>query len=597
MSEFIFTDTLRVAVKDTFEKIYSAPVDLSQITINETPPEFTGDFTVVTFPLAKAARQSPPAVAETLGNALVEKLDGIDSYNVVKGFLNVKMKDSWWIERLNAAASNSTFGRLDRRNKKVLVEYAGPNTNKPLHLGHVRNVLIGYSVAEILNAAGYDVTKVNIYNDRGVHICKSMLAYQKFGHGETPITSGVKGDHLVGDYYVKFENALKEEAAALVAQGVAEDEARKQAPLSKEVHQMLLAWENNDPDVRALWTLMNSWVYVGFQETFDRIGIDFHKHYHESDTYLLGKEIVEEGLTKGVFFKKDDNSVWIDLTADGLDQKLLLRADGTSVYITQDIGTAELRYKDFGATRMIYTVASEQDYHFKVLRLICEKLGKPYAAGISSLGYGMVDLPTGRMKSREGTVVDADDLLDEMEATAEQRTVELGKVDGFADDEKKHLYHTIGMGALKFFILRVDPKRRMIFDPNESIDFHGFTGPFIQYTHARIRSVLRKANEQGITYDAPSRYETLQPAERALIHLLCAFPEHIRDAAAAYDPANIANFLFKLAKAFNHFYTEHSILNADTPDEKIFRLQLSAFTTHVIKQGLRLLGIDAPEKM
>ncbi|HZG01505.1 MAG TPA: arginine--tRNA ligase, partial [Chitinophagales bacterium] len=470
MSDFIFTDTLRQRVKEAFEKLYGTSIDAAQITINDTPPEFTGDYSIVTFAMSKAARQSPPAVAEALGNALVETLDGIDSYNVVKGFLNVSMKDEWWLQRMTQAASDPAFGTLKRLGEKVMIEYGGPNTNKPLHLGHLRNILIGYSVAQILDAAGYDVIKVNIYNDRGVHICKSMLAYHKFGHGETPVTSGIKGDHLVGDYYVKFENALKEEAKALVAQGVAEDEARKQAPLSKEVQQMLVAWENNQPEVRALWTAMNSWVYVGFEQTFERIGADFHKHYHESETYLLGKTIVEEGVASGAFFKKEDGSVWVDLTADGLDQKLLLRADGTSVYITQDIGTADLRFKDFGATRMIYTVATEQDYHFKVLKLVCEKLHKPYARGIYHLSYGMVDLPTGKMKSREGTVVDADDLLDEMEATAEQRTIELGKVDGFTDDEKKKLYRTIGLGALKFFILRIDPRKRMIFDPNESID-------------------------------------------------------------------------------------------------------------------------------
>jgi arginyl-tRNA synthetase len=593
----IFTETLRNTVKAAFEKRYNASIDISQITINETPPEFTGDFTVVTFALAKTSRQNPQAVAEALGNDLVEALDGIASYNVVKGFLNIVMKDSWWMNRMQAHAQDQNFGRLKRLGEKVMVEYCGPNTNKPLHLGHIRNILIGYSVAEILNAAGYDVIKVNIYNDRGVHICKSMLAYNKFGHGETPVTSDIKGDHLVGDYYVKFETALKEEVQQLVQQGISEDDARKQAPLSLEVQKMLIDWENNVPEVRALWTTMNSWVYEGFEKTFERIGCDFHKHYHESQTYLLGKEIVEEGLAKGVFFKKDDGSVWIDLTADGLDQKLLLRADGTSVYITQDLGTADLRYKDFGATRMIYTVANEQDYHFKVLKLVCEKLGKPYAGGIYHLSYGMVDLPTGRMKSREGTVVDADDLLDEMEATAEQRTKELGKIDDFKDDEKKKLYHTIGLGALKFFILRVDPRKRMTFDPNESIDFQGFTGPFIQYTHARIRSVLRKASEQNIDYAPPSRYEKLQPAERNLLRILCAFPEHVYESAKAYDPANLANYLFKIAKAYNHFYTEHSILNADTSDEKIFRLQLSVFTTQVIRNGMKLLGIDVPEKM
>ncbi len=582
---------------DLIGELYQKGIAAESITVNQTPPEFEGDYTVVTFPVAKAAGQRPDVVANTLGEAFKKRLNEIESFNVVKGFLNLKFSNSYWINFLQQHYNLNNYGLQPSNNRKVMVEYCGPNTNKPLHLGHVRNILIGYSVAEILKAAGNEVIKVNIYNDRGIHICKSMLAYKKFGHGETPETNGIKGDHLVGDYYVKYEQKLKKQVNELVAQGLPEEEAKRKAPLAQEVQEMLLKWEQGDIETRNLWSMMNSWVYKGFEETFRQIGCDFKKHYHESETFLLGKEVVEEGLEKKVFFKKDDGSVWVDLTADGLDQKLLLRADGTSVYITQDLGTADLRYKDFGAEQMIYTVASEQDYHFKVLKLICEKLGRPYAKGIYHLSYGMVDLPSGRMKSREGTVVDADDLVKEMEDTAALHSQELGKIDQFEGEEKKKLYHQLGLGALKFYILRVDPRKRMIFNPEESIDFHGFTGTFIQYTHARISSVLRKAGEQKIDYTQPDNYSNLQPLEREIIQHLSFYPDIIKEAATNYDPASLANYLYKLAKTFNSFYADLSILNAENNEEKLFRLKLSLFVTTIIKNGMLLLGIEVPDKM
>ncbi|MEI7801456.1 MAG: arginine--tRNA ligase, partial [Bacteroidota bacterium] len=470
----------------------------------------------------------------------------------------------------------------------------GPNTNKPLHLGHLRNILIGYSVAEILKAAGNTVMKVNIYNDRGVHICKSMLAYQKFGKGETPKSSGKKGDHLIGDYYVKFDQELKIQIAGLMTGGMSEEDAKKNAPLNIEVKEMLLQWESDDVTVRALWQLMNSWVYEGFEETFQQIGCDFDKHYKESDTYLLGKNIVEEGLTKNVFFKKPDGSVWVDLKPDGLDEKLLLRADGTSVYITQDIGTADVRSHDFDFEQMIYTVATEQNYHFQVLKLVLEKLGRKYAPGVFHLAYGMVDLPTGRMKSREGTVVDADDLIEEMVRTAKEQTLELGKIENFETEEAEKLFHQLGMGALKFFILKVGPLKRMIFNPQESIDFHGFTGPFIQYTYARIQSLKHKA---GTNYQLSSPAVLPNDSERQLLLQLYLYPSIIKEAAANLDPALLANHIYHLAKGFNSFYAENSVLQADTEEQKNFRLLLSDLTGSVIKRGMKLLGIEVPERM
>ncbi len=597
MSEMIETLKAHTAsfIKDSYQKELFTP----QITVNKTPIDYTGDFTIVVFPIAKHVGARPDIIAEQLGNYLQKHATGITSYNVVKGFLNLSIKNSYWLQFFKRYAADKHYGFGSKQNRRVMIEYGGPNTNKPLHLGHLRNILIGYSVSEILKAAGYDVVKVNIYNDRGIHICKSMLAYKKFSKGETPESSGMKGDHLIGHYYVVYETELRKQIADLVQQGKSEEEAKQQAPLAQEVQEMLRLWENNDEYVQALWRKMNSWVYEGFEETFARIGCDFDRHYYESETYLLGKALVEEGLRQGVFYKRADGSVWIDLTSEGLDEKLVLRADGTSVYITQDIGTADLRFKEFPCERMIYTVANEQDYHFKVLKLICQKLDKPYAGGIHHLSYGMVDLPSGRMKSREGTVVDADDLISEMEKTAAEKSEALGKMELFNEQEKKRLFHALGMGALKFYILRVDPRKRMVFNPEESIDFQGFTGPFIQYTHARICSLISKADigsvhtlVKSISEDYP-----MHELEKNLIRNLHEFTSIISDAAAQYNPALLANYLYALAKEYNQFYQELSVLNASRESEKYFRLILSSFTTDVLKRGLSLLGINAPEKM
>jgi arginyl-tRNA synthetase len=476
-----------------------------------------------------------------------------------------------------------------------MVEYSSPNTNKPLHLGHVRNNLLGYSVAEILSANGYEVIKVNLVNDRGIHICKSMLAWQLFGNGETPESSGLKGDHLVGKYYVIFDKEYKKQIEALINEGQIEDEAKKNAPIIREAQEMLLKWEAGDKEVIELWSMMNGWVYSGFEVTYKMLGVDFKKYYYESDTYLLGKDTIDEGLEKGVFFKKDDGSVWIDLTEDGLDQKLVLRADGTSVYITQDLGTAQLKYDDFKMDKSIYVVGNEQDYHFKVLFLILQKLGKTWAKGLFHLSYGMVDLPSGKMKSREGTVVDADELMDEMILTAQERTEELGKVEGFTEEEKKDLYNMIGLGALKFFLLKVEPKKRLLFDPSESIDFQGHTGPFIQYTHARIRSVMAKADYKNKISDKYSNI--LTALEKDLIVNLAKYPDVIAASAREYSPAHIANYVFELAKLFNKFYHEESILKAEDPDVRNFRLDLSAATASTINKGMKLLGIRVPARM
>ncbi|MFM6953585.1 MAG: arginine--tRNA ligase, partial [Sphingobacteriaceae bacterium] len=492
--------------------LYQAEMPTNQFNLQETRKEFEGQITVVTFPITRFSKKSPEVTGEELGAYLQHAIPEVAAFNVIKGFLNLSISDSYWINSLQQAGNY----QAKANGKKVMVEYSSPNTNKPLHLGHIRNNLLGYSVAEILTANGYEVIKANLVNDRGIHICKSMLAWQKFGQGETPESSGLKGDHLVGKYYVLFDKAYKAEQEALIAQGKTEEEAKKQAPLILEAQAMLQAWEAGDEAVMGLWKTMNSWVYAGFEQTYTTLGVDFKKYYYESNTYLLGKDIIEEGLQKGVFFKKSDGSVWIDLTADGLDEKLVLRADGTSVYITQDLGTAQLKYDDFGMDESIYVVGNEQDYHFKVLFLILEKLGKTWAKGLYHLSYGMVDLPSGKMKSREGTVVDADDLLAEMVATAKQRTEELGKVEGFTEKEKEALYHMIGLGALKYFLLKVEPKKRLLFDPNESIDFQGNTGPFIQYTHARIKSVLRKSS---IDTSYIKFAEPLLPAEKELLLL------------------------------------------------------------------------------
>ena len=579
--------TLPQAVSD----LYQAEMPASEFNLQETRKEFAGQITVVTFPITRFSKKSPEVTGEELGAFLQNVIPDVVAFNVIKGFLNLSISDSYWINSLEQAANYQATAN----GKKVMVEYSSPNTNKPLHLGHIRNNLLGYSVAEILAASGYEVVKANLVNDRGIHICKSMLAWQKFGNGETPESSGLKGDHLVGKYYVLFDKAYKAEQEALLTQGKTEEEAKKQAPLILEAQAMLQAWEAGDEAVLSLWKTMNTWVYAGFEQTYSTLGVDFKKYYYESNTYLLGKDCIEEGLKKGVFFKKDDGSVWIDLTADGLDEKLVLRADGTSVYITQDLGTAQLKYDDFGMDESIYVVGNEQDYHFKVLFLILEKLGKTWAKGLYHLSYGMVDLPSGKMKSREGTVVDADDLLAEMVATAKQRTEELGKVEGFTEDEKANLYRMIGLGALKYFLLKVEPKKRLLFDPNESIDFQGNTGPFIQYTHARIQSVLNKAN-YGVA--AKTNYSgTLTSSERDVLVCLSQYPALLQEAATEYSPALVANYTYELAKLYNKFYHEEIILKLEDEDLKNFRLALSAATAKTIKMAMHLLGIQVPDRM
>ncbi len=581
------------AVTKAVKILYQADIVPDQINLQETRKEFEGQVTLVTFPFTKLSRKSPEQTGTDIGEFIKNELPQVSGFNVIKGFLNISLADSYWLDKFYNSVLSDDFAVFKPRKKKVMVEYSSPNTNKPLHLGHVRNNLLGFSVAKILEAAGYEVIKANLVNDRGIHICKSMLAWQKFGHGETPESAGIKGDHLVGKYYVIFDKEYKKEIEVLIASGQTDDEAKKNAPLIKEAQEMLIKWEAGDEQVIALWKTMNSWVYAGFSETYQSLGVEFDQFYYESDTYLLGKDIVEEGLQKGVFFQKEDGSVWIDLTADGLDQKLLRRSDGTSVYMTQDLGTAQLKYNNFQMDESIYVVGNEQDYHFKVLFLVLEKLGKSWAKGLYHLSYGMVDLPSGKMKSREGTVVDADDLINEMEQTAKEHTEALGKVDAFNESEKLQLYHTIGMGALKYFLLKVDPKKRLLFDPSESVDFQGHTGPFIQYTHARIRSVLNRAPfEVGV-----EKVSRLFPEERDLILLLIQFPDMIEAAALAYNPAAIANYIYEVAKEFNKFYHELSILQADDQLTKNFRLKLADASGKVIKKGMGLLGIDVPERM
>jgi len=581
--------------KQAVRELYHAEIPETQLTVQETRKEFEGQLTIVVFPITRFSRKSPEATGDEIGAYLQERMTELAAFNTIKGFLNISLSDAYWITLFTTQVTRESFGVFPSSGRKLMVEYSSPNTNKPLHLGHIRNNLLGYSVAEILKAYGYSVIKANLVNDRGIHICKSMLAWQRWGNGETPESSGLKGDHLVGKYYVLFDKAYKQEIDELKAQGIGEEEAKKQAPVIREAQQMLLRWEAGDEEVIALWKTMNGWVYAGFEQTYGRLGVDFDKYYYESDTYLLGKDLIEEGLEKGVFFRKADNSVWIDLTEEGLDEKLVLRGDGTSVYITQDLGTAQLKYDDFGMDESIYVVGNEQDYHFKVLFSILEKLGKPWAAGLFHLSYGMVDLPSGKMKSREGTVVDADDLMDEMVETAKKRTEELGKTEGLSEAEKDHLYHIIGMGALKYFLLKVEPKKRLLFDPNESIDFQGHTGPFIQYTHARIKSVLAKG---GYTPGALSATPpVLTSSERDLIQLLGNYPATIAAAAREFSPAHLANYCYELAKQYNKFYHEESILKAADGQLRDFRLGLSAATARVIARGMELLGIEVPERM
>jgi arginyl-tRNA synthetase len=584
---------IEAAVK-AVKTLYNTDIAATDINLQETRKEFEGQVTIVTFPFTRFSKKSPEQTGTDIGEFLQNEVPEVSGFNVIKGFLNISLADSYWLDQLNNTILTPEFSIAKPNGKKVMVEYSSPNTNKPLHLGHVRNNLLGYSVSEILAADGYDVIKVNLVNDRGIHICKSMLAWQKFGEGETPQSSGLKGDHLVGKYYVIFDKEYKKEIESLKEIGQTEDEAKKNAPLIKQAQEMLQQWEAGNEAVITLWKTMNSWVYEGFTKTYDRLGVKFDKFYYESNTYLLGKDIVEEGLTSKVFFQKEDGSVWIDLTADGLDEKLVRRADGTSVYITQDLGTAQLKYNDYQMDQSIYVVGNEQDYHFKVLFLILQKLGKTWAQGLFHLSYGMVDLPSGKMKSREGTVVDADDLISEMEQTAKTQTEALGKVDGYTEEDKNHLYHIIGMGALKYFLLKVEPKKRLLFDPNESIDFQGHTGPFIQYTHARIKSVLSRA---GVEFNETLPIDILDAVERDLIIALTQFPEVISIAAKNYSPAVIANYIYELAKTYNKFYHEKSILQAEDETLKKFRLQLSAASAKVISKGMGLLGIEVPERM
>ncbi|MCT1524292.1 arginine--tRNA ligase [Sphingobacterium hotanense] len=575
--------------------LYGSEIPAQQISLQETRKEFEGQITIVVFPVTRFSKKSPEVTGAEIGEYLQREISDITAFNVIKGFLNLSFSDAYWVNLLNDTILSDSFAVLPKNGKKVMVEYSSPNTNKPLHLGHIRNNLLGFSVAEILGAAGYDVIKANLVNDRGIHICKSMLAWQKFGEGQTPESTGMKGDHLVGKYYVIFDKEYKKEIDELKAAGQSEDDAKKNAPLIKEAQAMLQQWEAGDEEVISLWKTMNSWVYTGFDKTYKQLGVDFDKFYYESDTYLLGKDIIQEGLDKGVFFKKEDNSVWIDLTDEGLDQKLVLRGDGTSVYITQDLGTAQLKYDEFKMDESIYVVGNEQDYHFKVLFAILKKLGKDWAQGLFHLSYGMVDLPHGKMKSREGTVVDADDLMQEMLDTAQQRTEELGKTEGLEEDEKAALYNTLGMGALKYFLLKVDPKKRLLFNPNESVDFQGHTGPFIQYTHARIKSVLRKAAYQA---DAAKVVPaSISAFERDLIQAIAGYPEVIVLAAKEFSPAQIANYAYELAKLYNKFYHEENILKAEQEDVKQFRLHLSAAAAKVISGSMKLLGIQVPERM
>ncbi len=582
-------------VKKFIEETVNQPFEEKDIQIQKTRKDFEGDITLVVFPLVKMLKTSPEKAGEIIGKHLKEHINEIESFNIVKGFLNLTVNADYWKNRLKEISSNDTFGYASQKTgKQIIVEYSSPNTNKPLHLGHIRNCLLGYSVSEILKANGHDVKKVQIINDRGIHICKSMLAWKKWGNSETPQSSGIKGDHLVGKYYVEFDKHYKKEVEDLLRKGYSEEEAKNNAPLLLEAREMLKKWESGDKEVLELWKMMNSWVYEGFDATYKRLGVDFDKNYYESETYLEGKKYVLEGLKKGIFYQKEDGSVWCDLTDYGLDHKLLLRSDGTAVYITQDIGTAILRYKDFpNMSQMIYTVGNEQDYHFKVLFLILEKLGFEWAKECYHLSYGMVDLPTGKMKSREGTVVDADDLMQEMHDTAREKALELGKIEGLSAKEQEELFETIGMAALKYFILKVDPKKRMLFNPEESVDFNGNTGPFIQYAHARISSLLRAAQPENLNFETVH----ITPQEKNIIKHLLEFPNIVSEAGKEYNPALIANYTYDLVKMYNHFYQSHPILKNVDSETQNFRLLLSRETGKVIRNAMELLGIKVPERM
>lgn len=590
---------LILSVKNAVQALYGAEIGDAQVTLQKTKKEFVGDWTLVCFPLLKISRKNPAATAEEIGAYLKENDSKISDYNVINGFLNLSINANSWVDLLENINKDEKFGtkEVTENSPLVMIEYSSPNTNKPLHLGHIRNNLLGFSLSEIMKANGYKVVKTNIVNDRGIHICKSMLAWQKFGNGATPESIGKKGDHLVGDYYVAFDKAYKAEIKELMAGGMDEEEAKKEAPLMKEAQEMLRKWEAGDEEVRALWKTMNDWVYAGFDETYKRLGVDFDKIYYESDTYLVGKEKVLSGLEKGLFFKKEDGSVWADMTDQGLDQKLLLRADGTSVYMTQDIGTATLRFSDFPIDKMIYVVGNEQNYHFQVLSILLDRLGMEWGKDLVHFSYGMVELPEGKMKSREGTVVDADDLVDEMVGTATEISKELGKLDGLSDEEISSICEMIGLGGLKYFILKVDPRKNMTFNPKESIDFNGNTGSFIQYTHARICSVLRKAAEQGIALAELNKDIELKEKEVSLIQALAAFSSVVAQAGKEYSPSLIANYTYDLVKEYNQFYHDFSILKEENADLKNMRLVLSANVAKVIKTAMSLLGIKVPEKM
>ncbi len=587
------------AVIAAVKELFAIEADAAQIQIQKTKKEFEGDITVVTFPFVKAARRSPEQVGEAIGRYLVEHEPSVAKYNTIKGFLNLSINGSQWIDTLNSIDSTPRFGFKETAPDAplMMIEYSSPNTNKPLHLGHIRNNLLGYSISRIQEANGWRVVKTNIVNDRGIHICKSMLAWQKYGGGETPASSGMKGDHLVGKYYVEFDKHYKEEIKRLMADGLTEDEAKKRAPLMLEAQEMLRRWEQGDPEVRTLWQTMNSWVYAGFDETYRRLGVSFDKIYYESDTYLEGKEKVEEGLRKGVFYRRPDNSVWADLTQDGLDEKLLLRADGTSVYMTQDIGTAKIRYQDYPIDKMVYVVGNEQNYHFQVLSILLDRLGFKWGKELVHFSYGMVELPEGKMKSREGTVVDADDLMDEMEQTALDMSRELGKLAGCSDSEVREISRMVGLGALKYFILKVDPRKNMTFNPKESIDFNGNTGPFIQYTNARINSIMRRADNEGFTIAPAAESVEMSDKERTLIQSLAKFPDIVRQAGEEYSPALIANYVYDLVKEYNQYYQATPILKEENREAKNFRLLLSRNVGRVITSGMNLLGIEMPDRM
>lgn len=589
---------IQEAISKAFAELYSHELSADQVSLQPTRKEFEGSYTFVVFPYLKITKGKPEDSGAQIGDWLKTNTDFVEDFNVVKGFLNLELTDHSWVSTLRNIASDEHFGKQPSNGQKVMVEFSSPNTNKPLHLGHLRNNFLGDSAARILAANGYEVKKVNLVNDRGVHICKSMLAYQKLGNGETPESAGMKGDHLIGKYYVKFDQMYKEEINTLVHQGIDPEEAKKEAPSIKAAQEMLQKWENGDKETVALWEKLNNWVYEGFDKTYETMGIHFDTMYKESNTYLLGKELVEEGLQKGVFFKKENGSVWVDLTDEGMDEKLVLRADGTAVYMTQDMGTCDMKHQDFPFDKSVFVVGNEQDYHFKVLFAIMKKLGRRYADGLHHLSYGMVDLPSGKMKSREGTVVDADDLLQEMFDTAEKHTRELGKIEGMDKDEAQQLYRMLGLGALKYFLLKVDPKKRMLFNPQESIEFQGHTGPFIQYTHARISAILRRAKslEVNAEFDV-DKVGALNRREVDLIWRMTEFTKSLQEAAKEYSPAVMAQYAYDLAKEYNGFYQEVPIFNEDNKDKLAFRVILSSMTAKLIKKSMSLLGIDVPERM